>query len=446
MSVITKRLSRRVFLGGAGAAIGLPLLRSIVPARAAADTVACAPPKRFLAMFVPNGIVMRSWTPAATGREWALTPTLAPLAPVKDDLIVVSGLTHPGYRTQDIGHPAGVGSFLSCKVIREGETLANGISMDQVAAEQIGACTRIPSMQLGLNSGGSRTGTCAGDYACAYELNISWANASTPLGPLNNPSIVFDQLFAGFDPTATDAEQLRRRVLRKSVLDYALDDATSLSARLATSDRLKLDQYLTAVRDLELRIERSSSGPSCAIPERPGEPIDVPDHIDIFNELMVLAFQCDITRVITFMFDRALSGRAFPWLGIPDDGAHHRVSHHENIEANLVTLERIDNWYVSQLANLLVRLKETEDVDGSSLLHNTCVYYASDIEDGQSHLRHNMPVLLAGQLGGAFDTGRHIRYAPMTPKGNLFVSILNALGVGVTSFGDDGREPLGELG
>jgi hypothetical protein len=434
------RISRRVFLGGAGAILALPMLEATMPTTAkAGDNVV----RRFLAWYVPNGIHMPAWTPSAVGADFELSPILSSLVDVKQKLLVLSGLDNtPGQPEGPGDHAGGTSAFLTCRhvVKTEGADIKNGISMDQVAAEFVGKTTRIPSMQLGTEGGGS-AGGCDSGYSCAYTRNISWASETQPLSKTVNPQVVFDQLFSGFDPAETEAEKLKRQKYRTSILDYALGEGNSLSGKLGTTDRRKLEEYMDGVRDLETKIAKGT-GPVCEPIDKPPGTLDYPAHVRLMCDLMTLAFQCDATRVITFMMRNAGSGMNHDFIGAP--GSHHDISHHNSEQANFDKLTIIDTWEVAQLAYLLKKLDGIQEGTGT-LLDNCAVYFSSEIADGNAHGHKSMPVLLAGSCGNIFSTGRHIKYDGGPPLANLFISILNALGLDVKTFGDNGTGPLPNL-
>jgi hypothetical protein len=428
-----RRLGRRAFLGGAGVALGLPWLESLAPrqARAADDTA-----KRILAYYVPCGIHMDAWRPSSEGTGWALTPILEPLVNVKSKINVITGLVNDPARPDGPGdHASGTGAFITAAHPKktQGADIQNGISMDQVAANAIGELTRLPSMQLGIE-GGSGIGDCDSGYSCAYARNISWASATQPLPKLTSPGVIFDQLFAGFDPTETNEEKAKRLVYRTKILDYVNEDAKSLHTRLGATDKAKLDQYLTAITELEDKIEKSSNGPTCEAIPRPEDPETLLAHIDIMNTLMVLAFQCDATRVISFMLANAGSNRSYDFIGV--SGGHHEISHHQDIQENFDKLTAIDTWEVQQFADLLERLDAVEDFDGSTLLDNSLCFFSSEISDGNAHNHNDMPILLAGSGAGGIETGRHIVFNDEPSVAKLFVKMLNTTGVDVDAFGD----------
>jgi hypothetical protein len=432
------RLSRRSFLRGAGAAIALPFLEAMWPRAARAQAQASA--QRFLAWYVPNGIRMADWTPAATGASYALTPILAPLANVRDELLVLTGLANRAGNDSVPGdHARGTGSFLTAtRVFRtDGADIRNGISLDQRLAQAVGGATSLPSLQLGAEGGGS-TGNCDSGYSCAYARNISWAGPQSPLAKETNPSSAFERLFSGDGEQLTPAERERRRVQRLSVLDFVHEDATRLRLELGASDRQKLDEYLTGVRALELRVE--SLGSSACQVESPADPgDDFEARVRAMADLIVLAFQCDATRIVTFMQANAGSNQTYPWLQVFD--GHHQISHHQNDPTNLANLTAIDTWEIEQFAYLLERLASVQE-PGGSLLDSALVFFSSEIEDGDAHRHSNMPILLAGRGGGAVVPGRHLRFSGSPSVANLFLTILRAFGIGDASFGDDGTAPL----
>lgn len=436
------KLSRRAFLGGAGVCLALPALESLTPRGARAEV---GDARRILAFYVPNGIHMAAWTPAVTGAAYDLTPILSPLVNVKDKLLVLTGLANEPARPDGPGdHAAGTGSFLTCAhvVKTEGANIKNGISMDQVAAGYLSQFTRIPSLQIGID-GGSSVGDCDSGYSCAYARNISWASETQPLPKTVNPQVVWDLLFDGFDPQASAEEIARRKVYRTSVLDSVLSEAESLRLRLGTTDQRKLDEYMNGVRELETKIEKASTAPACTPVDRPPASLPLQEHVKMMLDLTVLAFQCDATRVVSFMLANAGSGRSYPFLMVNE--AHHEISHHQGLQENYDKLQIIDTWEVEQLAYLLERLDGIDEGNGTTLLDNSAVFFSSEIEDGNSHSHYNMPILLAGGCGGKFNTGRHVSYSGNPPVANLFISMLNAVGAEVTSFGDNGTGPLPNL-
>jgi len=441
----THRMSRRLFLGGAGAMLALPLMESSLPRklRASGTAPGGGPPKRLLFYYIPNGIHMDAWTPSTTGATWATTPILQPLEDrgVKDDVLVLSGLDNEPCRPEGAGdHAAGTGGFLTCHhVLKSATEYENSISVDQVAAgsDHMGGGSTFRSLQLGLE-GGSSVGDCDSGYSCAYSRNISWAGPTSPMPKVTSARVLFELMFAGADPTASAEELERRKSYRLSLLDYVYQDANSLRGRLGYTDRLKLDEYMTGVRELETKVQAADAVPACEIPGKPSDDVTIEESMDLMTDLMLRAIQCDQTRVISFMMANAGSNRSYDFLGV--SGAHHEISHHSNDPVNFQKLTTIDTWEVDQFAKLLQGLKAQTESDGSTLLDNCWIFFSSEIEDGDSHSHYDMPILLAGGAGG-IQTGRHLDLEGGRVS-ELFISMLCGVGVPTTSFGDDGFKEL----
>jgi hypothetical protein len=431
------QIARRRFLGGAASLVALPWLASLMPREAWAKASA---PKRFVAFYVPNGIHMAAWTPASTGPDYELTPILAPLESLRRKVSIVTGLANaPAHPDGPGDHAAGTAGFLTCRhvVKTDGAGIRNGISVDQVAAQALGRATRIASLQYGIDSG-SGVGNCDSGYSCAYVRNISWASESQPLPKITNPEAAFAALFDGSDSKLSAVERARRQHYQSSVLDYVRGEAQGLEQSLSTSDRLKLDEYLTGVRELERRVQGASEA-SCVAPGEPPATLPYPEHVRLMLDLTVLALKCDTTRIVSFMLGNGGSPRSYPFLGV--QGGHHDISHHHHRPENLEELQKIDTWEVAQLAYLLERMDAVDEGDGT-LLDHSAVFFSSEIEDGDSHSHYNLPVLLAGGLGGALPMGTHVRVSHNAPLGGLFLSLLAGLGVPAARFGDDGTRPL----
>jgi hypothetical protein len=353
---------------------------------------------------------------------------------------VLSNLANLSARPDGPGdHASGTGAFLTCRhpFKTDGAGIMNGISVDQVAANQIGSQTRFPSLQLGSDGGGA-TGDCDSGYSCAYARNVSWASETQPLPKETNPGALFDRLFGGVDPRATLEQQRKRKLYKKSILDFVKDDGNALKAKLGRTDQRKIDEYLTAIRALETRLEMENSGPICAA-DPPGPEADIRDRVRNMSDIMVLAMQCDFTRIITFMLGNAGHNRSFPWLGVTDQ--HHDISHHQNDPEKFAKLTTIDTWEVEQFAYLIGKMKQVVEPDGT-LLDNSLVFFSSEISDGNAHNHDDLPVLLAGKGGGMVTSGRHIAYPNRTPLANLFLSMLHSVGSTDTSFGADSTGPL----
>jgi hypothetical protein len=433
-------LSRRTFLRGAGALVALPLLDAMQVRGQSA-----AAPRRFFAFYVPNGMRMSAWTPATEGplSAGALPPILAPLRNVVDDVLVVSGTQNFAAFPQGDGpgdHARGTACFITAAHPRktDGADISLGISVDQVIANAYRGQTRFASLELGCEGGGS-TGGCDSGYSCAYSRNISWSGPSTPVAKEINPRAAFDRLFAGVDPTESQAAREKRIRLKQSVLDYVKEDAARVQAKLGARDRQKVDEYLTGVREIETRLH----GPQPAVCQPPvrqdGVPGDVQTYVRTMLDLAAIAFACDLCRSATFMLGNGGSGRSFGFLGVPD--AHHEISHHEGDATKQNKLQTIDTWEVEQLAYFLEKLKGIEE-SGSNVLFNSTVFFSSEIEDGNSHFHGNLPVVVAGHGGGTLSPGRHVRFPNGTPIANLFLTLMASVGVERSTFGDDGTTPL----
>lgn len=433
------KLSRRRWLGGAGTLVALPLLDVFRPRAHAASG---AEPKRLLAYYVPNGMPMDAWTPTSTEPGFALPPVLAPLQHLRDEVTIVSGLRNDPADIDTAGHhAAGTAGFLTAARARRSESTPYvGRSIDQVFAEHHGQGTLVDSLQLGLQ-GGDGVGNCDNGFSCAYSRNISWSGPTTPRPKIVSPRLAFELMFHGDDPAASADERARRRARRHSVLDYVSEQSASLQRQLGPADRSKLDEYFTAVRDVEQRIERTVDA-TCPTADLDAmlvhEPPDALEHSSLMNALMVLALRCDTTRAITFMLGNSASNRTFPFLGISE--GHHDLSHHVGNPTKVAELTQVSTWAVEQFADLLTRLSQVPATEGT-LLDHCLVMLGSELSDGNAHRHDNLPVVLAGRAGGALQAGRHL-IAQDRPWAELLVSMLQALDVPVDQFGDDGHGPL----
>jgi len=437
---IASPIPRRTFLRGLGTMIALPVLNSALPASARAAGATTAAPKRLAWVYVPNGANMADWTPATTGTGYELPKILEPLAAHKSNLSVLTGMANPmGDELGDGGgaHARASASFLTGVHPRKtaGADIRTGISCDQIAANQIGDQTRLRSLELSCD-GGQRAGSCDSGYSCIYQFNISWKSETQPMLPEVNPRAAFERLFGNGDVAASLEAAARRKLYQKSLLDYVLDDAHRLEKRLDTTDRRKLDEYLSSVRDLERRIARAEQFPVPAVPagvEAPEMFETYEQHMQLMYEVMALAFQTDSTRIATFIVAHDGSNRPYPTIGIRD--GHHDLSHHRNDEEKKKLLARINRYHVEQFAKFLDRLKSVPEGDGT-LLDNCLIQYGSALSNGNEHDPHDLPILLAGGGGGRLATGRHLRVDDRTPMTNLYRAMLENAGVRTEKIGD----------
>ena len=434
-----KGLSRRLFLGGSAALVALPFFESLVPREARGQ--AATAPKRFLAYFAPNGFHMPDFRAAPGTGALTLGPMMAALEPLKSQLLVLTGLQNTKQDRPMGDHAGGIGSFLSNRTVVYDQEKMGGASIDQVVADQVGNKTKLKSLELSGEEGFS-DGSCDSGYRCAVGNHISFDASGTPLPKLFDTAAIFDRLFQGFDAGASAADAARRAKYRRSVLDNVLGQATDLSAKLSATDKKKLDEYLSAVRDVEKRIDTGASGVACMPPKRTEGKLDDVTRHGVLADLIALAFQCNVTSVASLMWGNMTSNRNYAFIGA--SGGHHDISHHNDNADNIAKLQKIGKWEIDQLAVLLTKLKALPDSDGRTVLDNTLVFYSSDISDGDAHNHDDMPVLLAGG-GAGFTLGRHVEYPEKPHFGQLFLSIANAYGSPITTFGENGKAPLGGL-
>lgn len=437
------KLSRRAALRGLGVTLALPMLESIRPAAAIAAESTAAAPTRMAFIFVPNGVHLPDWTPRKNGYGFELPYVLEPLAEVKDELLVLSGLTHDKGRANGDGpgdHARSASVFLTGAQPRKtnGSSIRSGISVDQVAAQAIGDRTKFASLELGCEQG-RNAGNCDSGYSCAYSNNISWSSDTLPVSKEINPRLAFERLFAAGKPREINEAQQRRAALNKSILDFIQDDASRLQKKLGKNDVRKLDEYLNGVREIERRIDRTESEQdpdvtaNLDMPMPASTPDDYGEHIRLLCDVIVLAFQTDTTRIASFMFANAGSNRSYRQIDIAD--GHHDLSHHGDDPKKLAKIRQINRFHVSQVAYLLQRLRSIPEGDGT-LLDHSMICYGSALSDGNRHNNENLPVLLAGRGGGTIDPGRHVRYEQETPMCNLFMSMLDRVGAPTDFIGD----------
>ncbi|YCM46437.1 DUF1552 domain-containing protein [Verrucomicrobiaceae bacterium 227] len=439
-----KGLNRRTFLRGVGAAVGLPALESMTPLMAAAGrgvgVNAKGSPLRMAYLTIPNGVNVEHWRAKGSGANFQLGKSMAPLEGLKQDFQVFTGFAHKHATAGPDGagdHARSNATFLTGQRAKKtaGSDIKIGVSVDQVAAREAEKFTRLPSLELTCD--GVRTsGHCDSGYSCAYQFNLSWRSETQPMTPESSPRQAFERLFgagAGKDRAQSLAQRLSSQ---KSILDFIADDAKAMHKHLGRNDQQKLDQYLTGVREIERRVEKSESLGSPIDPgvPAPGEPRTYEEHIKLMMDMMVLAFQTDSTRISTFLLAHDGSNRSFKEIGV--SSGHHNLSHHKGAAENLDQIQKIDQFYLTQLAYFLQRMKDTEDVDGSSLLQNSMIVYGSGISDGNRHNHDDLPVIVAGGGGGAFTPGRHVDLRDEVPLSNLYVRMLNEFGVETKRFGD----------
>ena len=439
--IVTRRaIPRRTILRGLGAAVALPLLDGMVPAFATARVAAATPVRRLGIVYVPNGMIMNRWTPAADGTAFELTPTLEPLAPFRDQLTILSGLAnkeaHPREGEGSGPHARACGAFLTGAHVHktEGADVQSGTSLDQLVAKELAAETQLASLEMGLETS-ELVGACDAGYSCAYEGTISWRTPTLPLPMEHDPRAIFERLFG--DSGSTDAQaRLARSRTSRSLLDSVTEELASLRSTLGARDRAKLAEYVDAIRDVERRIQKAEEQSDRTLP-LVQQPAGVPDSYEEFARLMfdlqVLAYQCDLTRVITFMFGHEHSARTYPQVGVSDP--HHPTSHHQNNPEKMAKVARINRYHMSLFAYYLDRLRATPDGDGS-LLDHTILLYGAGISDPDTHDPEHLPILLIGGGAGQLTGGRHLRYPGGQPISNLYLSVLDKMNVPVERFGD----------
>lgn len=454
-------LSRRRFLQGVGACIALPALESLISPRllaaaetsvtgAAGGTVAATTtgaPMRMAFVYFPNGAIPAQWWPEGDGgTDFKLPRTLQPLESVRQHIQVMQGLDHKNATPGPDGagdHARAGGTFLTGVRVKKtaGADIHAGVSIDQLVAQKVGHLTRFPSLELSCDAI-RKSGNCDSGYSCAYQYNMSWSSATTPVAPESNPRQVFERLFGAGSQGERRQNFKARQAQQKSILDFVREDAGSLNSQLGARDKQKLDEYLTSVRAIERRIEeaeRFGETPDPSVDTPPGVPASYQEHIRLMYDMMLLAFQTDSTRVATFLMANDGSNRAFPEINIPE--GHHFLTHHQGKKDMIDKVAEIDRFYVQQFAWFLEKMSRTKDLDGNPLLHNTMIVYGSGNADGNRHTHVNLPVILAGGHGADFTPGRYVK-AGGQPLCNLFLTMADRMGVkNVERFGDS-TEPL----
>ena len=440
MMIFRKAIPRRSFLRGAGAVLALPFLDGMIPALAAATDPANIRPTRLSFIEVPNGIIMNQFTPATLGTNFELTPVLQPLAAFRDRMLVLGGLAQneAGRLDGEVGgdHPRACTAFLTGSHARmtSGADLRAGISIDQVAAQEFGKHTQLASLEIGMESA-EIVGSCESAYSCAYYNTVSWRNDATPLPMENRPRVLFERMFG--DSGSTDPKvRMQRLQENQSILDAVLEDVSRIQNKLSAADRGKIDQYLEAVRDVERRIQQAESQFDRELPQIAG-PVGAPDKFSDFYKLMadlqVLAWQSDMTRVCTFQIGHEMSNRAYPELGFGD--AHHAVTHHQGDAEKIAKTIKINIFHTELLAYFLTKMQSTPDGDGT-LLDHTMMLYGGALSDGNLHIFKDLPLLLFPGSTSGIKGGEYIRFPHDTPMTNLFLTMMDRVGIQVESFGD----------
>ena len=443
------KLSRRTVLRGCGTAIALPMLEAMMPAAEAATAAAGAGaavpasvPLRMAFLYSPNGMHMADWTPADTGSAYKLPATLESLKALRGDFSVLTGLAHQKANANGDGggdHARAMTTFLTGVQARKtsGADIHAGVSVDQLAARQLGKRTRLPSLEIGADGGG-RSGSCDSGYSCAYSSTISWRSETQPVPKETDPELIFERLFESGLPHETEAARARRNGLQKSIIDFALEDANRLGKELGAGDKRKLDEYLSAVRELERRIERNAKdsregGAKLGMKKPEDTPSDFGAHLRLLADLLVLAFQTDSTRVSTLVFANEGSNRSYAAIDVPE--GHHDLSHHGNDAEKQAKIQRINRFHVEQFAYFLGRLKAVREGD-KTLLDRCMIVYGSGIADGNRHQHDDLPIILAGGGAGTLHPGRHVKFDKGTPATNLYLALLDRAGVKLPRLGD----------
>lgn len=432
--ITRKALPRRTFLRGIGTAVALPFLDAMTPALAAPQKA----PVRMAFVYVPNGIDMRHWNPDYEGPLQELPRILKPLEPFKQDITLLGNLTHNNGRALLDGagdHGRCCGAYLTGVQPRKTVTeIKCGISCDQIVANQAGKNMRFPSLEVGLEDA-RQAGDCDSGYSCAYTNNLAWRSETQPLPPILDPRALFERLF-GTGAELTPEERAVRRKFRRSILDFVQEDTSKLQTNLGPTDRRKLDEYLSSVREIERQLERAEKDNAQINPgmEKPyGVPADFAEHFKLMTDMITVAFQTDMTRVLTFLVTREGTSRAYREIGIPD--GHHPLTHHRNDPAMMEKVARINTYHMQQFAAWIEKLKSIKEGDGS-LLDNSMIVYGAGLSDGNRHLHEDLPTLIAGRGGNFIKPGRRIVYRKETPMSNLFLTMMDRMGVPAEHFGD----------
>jgi len=437
MIITRKALSRRTFLRGAGTAVALPFLDAMAPAMPA-NKIPGKAPVRMAFVYVPNGIDMRHWNPSYEGQLTELPRILRPLEPFKDEITLLSNLTHNNGRALLDGagdHGRCCGAYLTgIQPRKSAYDIKVGISCDQIVANQVGPQTRFPSLEVGLEDA-RQAGDCDSGYSCAYTNNLAWRSESQPLPPILDPRALFERLF-GNGAHLTPEERARQAKFRRSILDFVSDDTKKLQTSLGPTDKRKLDEYLSSIREIERQLEKAEKDNAQVNPgmDKPyGVPADFAEHFRLMTDMITVAFQADLTRVVTFLVTREGTSRAYREIGIPD--GHHPLTHHRNELAMMEKVAQINTYHMEQFAKWMQKLRASKEGD-ASILDNSMIVYGAGLADGNRHSHEDLPTLIAGRAGSKFKTGRRIVYRKETPMSNMFLTMMDRMGVQAEHFGD----------
>lgn len=441
--------NRRGFLRGMGACLALPAFEACLPSRARAATAArsaiattaSGAPLRMAFVYFPNGAIQQDWKPTGSGKDFAFGNTLAPLESLRHRVQVLSGLEHLNANAGNDGagdHARANGTFLTGVRVKKtaGSDIFAGVSVDQIAAQAIGKSSRFASLELSTDPH-RKSGGCDSGYSCAYESNLAWRTATSPLSPETNPRLVFERLFGTGAHGQRGASLVQRRAQQRSILDFVMDDAKSVQSQLTHRDKAKLDEYLTGVREIEERIVTAETftkipDPDMATPD--GIPTAYDQYIKLMFQMLALAFETDSTRVASLLLAHDGSNRAFPEIEIAE--GHHGLSHHRDQPDLIRKVAQIDRFYADRFAEFLTLLESKKDADGQTLLHNSMIVYGCGNSDGNRHTHANLPVVLAGNGGGTLHPGRYLE-TTATPMCNLYLNLLDQMGVPpLDRFGD----------
>ncbi|MBC8165996.1 MAG: DUF1552 domain-containing protein [Bryobacteraceae bacterium] len=434
--ITRKALARRTFLRGMGTAVALPFLDAMVPAMALG--AAAKAPVRMAFVYVPNGIDMRHWNPDYEGKLGVLPKILKPMEPFRDDITLLGNLTHNGGRALLDGagdHGRCCGSYLTG--VQPRKTMVDihaGISCDQIVANKIGGNSRFPSLELGLEDA-RQAGDCDSGYSCAYTNNMAWRSETQPLPPVLDPRALFERLFGNGVVLSPEAKS-RQDKFRRSILDFVTEDTKKLQTNLGPTDRRKLDEYLSSIREIERQLQKAETDNAQISPgmDKPyGVPADFAEHFKLMTDMLTVAFQADLTRVASFLVTREGTSRAYREIGIAD--GHHPLTHHRNDPVTMDKVASINTYHMTQFAGWIEKLKSIREGDGS-LLDNSMIVYGAGLADGNRHSHEDLPTMIAGRAGGAFKPGRRIVYRKETPMSNLFLTMMDRMGVPVEQFGD----------